>query len=216
MLIIILFLLVNTNKVFALIDGKSKNHVREITLIKENKEIEKIKEKNIINIYDILMLNMDDVFSKIFEEYQADIDEQIIIFKSMTLEIKKSENIIRILDIYNVDQKKINNSIDIEIEEIDGIEYIPIYLLVNIPDIEVLINNQKFDKYDSIWKKEAYKRIEKYRKNNKDIKVKNQNGKEIGNAIVSCKMRNNEFKFGTAIRMVETTKQVCWNRKKYI
>ncbi len=205
-LIIILFLLVDTNKVFALTDGKLKNHVREITLIKENKEIEKIKEKNIINIYDTLMLNMDDVFSKTFEEYQVDIDEQIIIFKSMTLEIKKSENIIRILDIYNVDQKEINNSVDIEIEAIDGIEYIPIYLIVNIPSIEILINNEKFDKYDSIWKEEADKRIEKYRKNNTDIKVKNQNGKEIRNAMVSCKMNNNEFKFGTAIRMAESTK----------
>lgn len=211
-LIIILILLVNTNKVFALTDGKLKNHMKEITLIKENEEIEEVKAENIINIYGTLMLNMDDVFRKIFEDYQIDMEEQIIIFKSMNLEIKKTENIIKILNIYNVDEKEINNSIDVEIEDVNGIKFIPIYLIVNIPDVEVLIDNIKIDSNMEIWKEEAYKRIEKYRKSNINIIVKNQNEKEIKNALINLKMSNNEFKFGTAIRMVEATKQNKFTR----
>jgi len=63
----------------------------------------------------------------------------------------------------------------------------------------------------ALWREEAYKRIEKYRKNDVNIVVKNQNGKEITNAIIDVKMKNNEFKFGTAIRMVEKTKQNKWD-----
>lgn len=59
----------------------------------------------------------------------------------------------------------------------------------------------------ALWREEAYKRIEKYRKEDVSIVVKNQNGRELKNATVNIKMTNNEFKFGTAIRMFETTKE---------
>ena len=57
----------------------------------------------------------------------------------------------------------------------------------------------------ALWREEALKRIEKYRKSFTNIIVKNQNGDIIENANVDIKMNNNDFKFGTAIRMAENT-----------
>lgn len=51
----------------------------------------------------------------------------------------------------------------------------------------------------ALWREEALKRIEKNRKSNVTITVKDKNGKVIDNATVTVKQTNNDFKFGTAI-----------------
>lgn len=60
--------------------------------------------------------------------------------------------------------------------------------------------NMLGEQLGALWREEAYKRIDKYRKNNIDVIVKNQNNRTINNANVNIKMIDNEFKFGTAIR----------------
>lgn len=203
-IVLILGILINATIVEATIADTSKKDIFSLVVVNNDKQI--YSNNNVQKIYNTLMLPMDDIFAKLCNAYQGEAEEQILDCNGIILEIRRKEKKIKVSNVYNVKTDKINDSVEIEIEETDGIEYIPIYLIANIPNIEILINNKKMDRYDSIWKEEAYKRIEKYRKNNMYIQVKNQNGREIRNAIVSCKMNNNEFKFGTSIRMVENTK----------
>lgn len=51
----------------------------------------------------------------------------------------------------------------------------------------------------SLWREEALKRIEKYRKKEISFVVKNQNDLVIDNADIQIRMDTNNFKFGTAI-----------------
>ena len=144
---------------------------------------------------------------------------------------------------------QIDDSVNVEIEDFDGEKYIPIYLIANIPEVQVYVDNEEVysskkyynsldalndrkeihnieiiigkaedeeeissteyigEEEGALWREEALKRIEKYRKSDTNIIVKNQNGDIIKNANVNLKMLNNEFKFGTAIRMVESEKE---------
>lgn len=52
---------------------------------------------------------------------------------------------------------------------------------------------------DHLWRKEAYKRIEKYRKNDMLIRVQDENGNPIKDAEISVDMTENEYMFGLAI-----------------
>ncbi len=49
---------------------------------------------------------------------------------------------------------------------------------------------------DALWRKEAYKRIEKYRKNNMVINVVDKDGKPVEGAEVDAKMTRHEFLWG--------------------
>lgn len=49
---------------------------------------------------------------------------------------------------------------------------------------------------DAIWRKEAYKRIEKYRKNDMVINVVDENGNPVENAEVNAKMTDSEMLWG--------------------
>lgn len=52
---------------------------------------------------------------------------------------------------------------------------------------------------DALWRKEAYRRIEKYRKNDMEISVVDENGKGIENAEITADMTDNEFMFGVSL-----------------
>ena len=52
---------------------------------------------------------------------------------------------------------------------------------------------------DALWRKEAYRRIEKYRKNDLDISVVDGNGNPVEGAEISVDMTENEFMFGVAL-----------------
>lgn len=51
----------------------------------------------------------------------------------------------------------------------------------------------------ALWREEAFKRIEKYRKNDITVKVKDADGNPIKNAKVSADMTKSEFLWGTAV-----------------
>mgnify|MGYP000964889211 FL=1 len=53
---------------------------------------------------------------------------------------------------------------------------------------------------DALWRKEALKRIERIRKNDVFIKVKDENGNPVSGTDINIKMKRNEFMFGTAVR----------------
>lgn len=65
------------------------------------------------------------------------------------------------------------------------------------PDKENI--NYKGIEDDALWRKEAYRRIEKYRKNDMIVTVKDENGNPVEGATVNADMTDNEFMFGLAI-----------------
>lgn len=249
LLIVLGFVLVkintNTEKTAKYID--IENRIFSLSIAKEGEEIYKSENTDKIWVYNTLMLPMDIVLSQIFENYNQEVEEQTLTYNSTTLQIKQSDNIISVPNIYDIDTSKINDTVDVEIETINGTKYIPIYLIANIDGVQVEIDGkQMFDDNDyfsvveaidandeqsiisikigeseeteeissteyigaeqgTLWREEALKRIEKYRKSDTNIIVKNQNGNIIENASVNIIMNTNDFKFGTAIRMVEDT-----------
>ncbi len=228
-----------------------------IEIRKDNKAKYSSQNSNAIVLYNTVMVPMDEIFSEIFGESYKKGTEQELKYNNTTLNIK--ENCISVPNITTgkdldkesfteIDKKNItddtiiDNSVDVEIEEIEGIKYIPLYLISNIDGVSVSIDNRilylsKEDEYynsisaidtnkdvssiiinldykdkeniktkylgqelGALWREEAYKRIEKYRKNDVSIVVKKENGEVVNNAKVKISMKKNDFKFGTSIR----------------
>ncbi len=234
--IISMLILMNSKCINALAESGVENQNFVLTIIENEEEIYSNSEECVVKKYNTLMLPMEAVFCRIFQEYEQEATRQTLVYKDNTMEIDKEKNIIRIPNFYNVNSTRINDSIDIEIEEIEGIKYIPIYLISSLSGVDISIdgkiiydennycnstevlknnnlehiiviriNEYGEEKKEMLWNEEALKRIEKYRKNDIDFIVENQYGKVIENAEIDLNMNNNEFKFGTSVRKVETT-----------
>ncbi len=239
--VIIIIILVNLMSGKIVMAQINDENIKYNVFIKEGEKIvvEK-KDFDIIELYNCLYINMNDIFSNLFgDDYK--VNEDITInYKDQAIDINSTNNTMTLSDIYEDNNSKYDNSVEVEIENINNKKYVPIYLISNLPGIivkidekiiysadnycssidaisnllsvhkiEISINNiieednnlkYKGQQDGALWREEAYKRIEKYRK--KDIKliVKDQNGKVINNAEVNIKMTNNNFCFGTAIR----------------
>ena len=155
------------------------------------------------------------------------------------------ENNIKVID--NEQNNKYNYT-DVEIENINDIKYIPIYLIANIPGyvvkvdnkevynaenyvtgiealnkkekhvITILYNNKNIEdsKRNSyfgqddgaLWREEALKKIEKYRKNNIKINVKNVEKNDIKNFDINIKMNQNSFYFGNCVTKNQLDKSI--------
>ena len=199
---------------------------------------------NIIEIYNNLFCPMDEILESLFEDYNNEIKTtQELILNNYKMEVNIEKNTINIPNVYINNNSEIDDSVLVEIEEVDGKKYIPVYLVANIPGVQVYIDNKEVydtDNYyngisalncrkdihdieivveeeseldiiskeyvgeeqGALWREEALKRVEKYRKSDTNIVVKNQNGQTINNVNVDIQMDNNEFKFGTSIRMI--------------
>lgn len=245
-LLVITLKLINTNTENVLMVEKDlQNHTYSLEINNKGNNVYSRDNEDILYKYKNIMIPMDNVFSVVFTNYDRTLETQTLEYGNSTLEIKKEENIITVPNIYEFSESTvINDTVDVEIEEFDGVKYIPIYLLTSISGIEVTLDGkQVYDKdnyYNSIqaiddtkiehnieiklnenvddeetslssteyigeedgalWREEALKRIEKYRKSDTDIIVKNQNEQILENANVNIKMISNEFEFGTAIR----------------
>lgn len=241
MVIAILIVFGNMSKIIAKADDSFS-----LSMVKESNEILQIDNIRVIKLYGTLMIAIDDVFTNLFaEEYQS-ATNQTLRYNDTNLNIDIVNNIIEVPNIYHENSSSTtDNTVEIEIEQIDNVKYIPLYLISNLPGINITIDNQKI--YDAqnycnsvnaidneknehtivieidsntqnelsveyqgqqqgaLWREEALKRIEKYRKNDITLIVKNQNGRELNNATLDLKMLDNEFKFGTAIRHINTT-----------
>ena len=243
--IILILININTNKNKTTQTINLENRNFSLTIQKENNEIYKNENIDKIWEYNTLLVPMDIILSNIFENYNEEAENQTLTCNNTTLEVKKIEDIISVPNVYELNGSKIDDTVDVEIENINGIMYIPLYLISNIDGIEVEIDNKEIynknnyynanevidtnkeksnitikigkskknrflteyvgQEQGALWREEALKRIEKYRKNMTNIIVKNQNGDIIENANIDIKMNNNDFKFGTAIRMAEDT-----------
>lgn len=70
---------------------------------------------------------------------------------------------------------------------------------VSAVDPESVAESYEGMEEDALWRKEAYRRIEKYRKEDIHVKVTDAGGNPVANAEVRADMTKNEFLFGTAV-----------------
>jgi len=178
------------------------------------------------------------LFGDTFKEDQV----QRLQFDSVSLDVDYNNNVITIPN--RSINNKINNTVDVEIENYLDTKYIPVYLISNLPGIDVKINNEivyssknyqssyeainngktqneieiissniqeiqcdyEGQKLGALWREEALKRIEKYRKKDVLIVVENQNQEILNNVKIKLKMNNNEFNFGTATNLTNYSK----------
>ncbi len=237
-LIIILLIL----GVFIKFNNKEKIEQTSILIINKKEQKSLYYEDNdfqVIELYNTMMLPMDLIFEGIFGENYIKGQNQELRYEAMTISIDFENNTLTIPKVDNINGIDIDNTIVVEIEVVNNIKYIPIYLISNLPNVIVKIDNKAIyqnndyinskdafnngktehhieiytdenkkeenysyegQKLGALWREEALKRIEKYRKQDVKIIVKNQNGKLINNANIEINMLDNEFKFGTAIR----------------
>lgn len=272
-LMLIIFFSINNGVTMVIAENLtgSEENDEEINFTVKINEVE--KQIDALIIYNNIFVEMDSFFSQFLAEgsYDENKNEQTITYKNMyngnelttELIIDKEKNIITLPNVLRYEgDNKVNDikdlSIEVEIEKYNEKKYIPLYLIANLDNISVKVDDSevynisvKVDgselyKYDeskyknsinaledakthtieintvenysrqdiisqdkdliyigqelgSLWREEAYKRIEKYRKSDINIVIKNQYGMKLSDANVNIKMNDNEFKFGTAI-----------------
>lgn len=191
-------------------------------------------------LYNTVFVPLNETFTGIFGSEYVQNESQKITYKGMTVDIKLENNIISVPNIYEDNNIVVDNSVDVEIEMINEKRYIPIYLLANLPNVIVKIDNKEVynesnylnsidaikdnrekhkivilteqeksskktnyvgEQPGALWREEALKRIEKNRKKNLTISIKNQENSEIQNSSIQIKSLKNDFTFGTAVNL---------------
>lgn len=188
-------------------------------------------------LYNTVMVPMNETFIGIFGDKYTEGINQTINYKDTIIQINVEENKITLPNIYTKENYQINDTVAIDIEDIDGIKYIPVYLVSNLPKVVVKIDNKEVynakeyltsieamnnkkskhkiviytdqekeenvtayngEQYGALWREEAVKRIEKYRKKEEKIIIKNNENLKIENAKIKITQKSNSFNFGTA------------------
>ena len=258
--IIVLFVFSNcfkSSKKLLLINAKTSEYLieqnyKEDNVIKLNKftlkkqdNSEDLKIDNALILYNTIIVPEKEIFEKIFESENRNEIE----YNEIKLEIKDNVIVFPNINVIqsNGNTATLDNSVEVEIEEVNNVKYIPLYLIANLPGVHVYVDDSKIydsnnylsgveamnkeseqhsivieltnEKTDSsseyfgredgaLWREEALKRIEKYRKGNVNIVLKDSNNNVIPNADVEIKMNSNDFEFGTAVRVKSNSNYV--------
>jgi len=212
-------------------------------LMNKNKDTYYIDDIDTIVLYNTVMLPMEQVFEGIFGNSYTKGVSQELTYDTVKIDIQLEKNKVDVPKINIINGINVDNSVEVEIEEVNGVPYIPLYLISNLPTVRVKIDNKyvyedenylsgtealnngkvahnivietdskedtntyayEGQNLGALWREEALKRIEKNRKKDVTILVKNQNGVVLDNATVQIQMLDNEFKFGTAVRVLGT------------
>lgn len=242
--IFIIFLIVITVILMCVLKiREEKSYEIPISVVnRTNKMIEHPDIQYIIK-YNTIFIPMNEIFTVLMGDNYIENTNQTLNYNDCTFTIDINKNIIIFPNKLKINEYEVNNSIEVEIEEFDGKKYIPIYLISNLPKVDVkvdgkdIFNNSQLtytsealdenrdnhkvviytecddkslnedywgESNGSLWREEALKRIEKYRKENIEINVYNQNGEKLNIKNLSIKMKNNKFLFGTAINQMNT------------
>ena len=242
--IFIIFLIVITVILMCVLKiREEKSYEIPISVVnRTNKMIEHPDIQYIIK-YNTIFIPMNEIFTVLMGDNYIENTNQTLNYNDCTFTIDINKNIIIFPNKLKINEYEVNNSVEVEIEEFDGKKYIPIYLISNLPKVDVkvdgkdIFNNSQLtytsealdenrdnhkvviytecddkslnenywgESNGSLWREEALKRIEKYRKENIEINVYNQNGEKIKHKNLSIKMKNNKFLFGTAINQMNT------------
>lgn len=242
--IFIIFLIVITVILMCVLKiREEKSYEIPISVVnRTNKMIEHPDIQYIIK-YNTIFIPMNEIFNVLMGDNYIENTNQTLNYNDCTFTIDINKNIIIFPNKLKINEYEVNNSVEVEIEEFDGKKYIPIYLISNLPKVDVkvdgkdIFNNSQLtytsealdenrdnhkvviytecddkslnenywgESNGSLWREEALKRIEKYRKENIEINVYNQNGEKLNIKNLSIKMKNNKFLFGTAINQMNT------------
>lgn len=242
--IFIIFLIVITVILMCVLKiREEKSYEIPISVVnRTNKMIEHPDIQYIIK-YNTIFIPMNEIFTVLMGDNYIENTNQTLNYNDYTFTIDINKNIIIFPNKLKINEYEVNNSVEVEIEEFDGKKYIPIYLISNLPKVDVkvdgkdIFNNSQLtytsealdenrdnhkvviytecddkslnenywgESNGSLWREEALKRIEKYRKENIEINVYNQNGEKLNIKNLSIKMKNNKFLFGTAINQMNT------------
>lgn len=242
--IFIIFLIVITVILMCVLKiREEKSYEIPISVVnRTNKMIEHPDIQYIIK-YNTIFIPMNEIFTVLMGDNYIENTNQTLNYNDCTFTIDINKNIIIFPNKLKINEYEVNNSVEVEIEEFDGKKYIPIYLISNLPKVDVkvdgkdIFNNSQLtytsealdenrdnhkvviytecddkslnenywgESNGSLWREEALKRIEKYRKENIEINVYNQNGEKLNIKNLSIKMKNNKFLFGTAINQMNT------------
>ncbi|CCY99424.1 unknown [Clostridium sp. CAG:793] len=242
--IFIIFLIVITVILMCVLKiREEKSYEIPISVVnRTNKRIEHPDIQYIIK-YNTIFIPMNEIFTVLMGDNYIENTNQTLNYNDCTFTIDINKNIIIFPNKLKINEYEVNNSVEVEIEEFDGKKYIPIYLISNLPKVDVkvdgkdIFNNSQLtytsealdknrdnhkvviytecddkslnedywgESNGSLWREEALKRIEKYRKENIEINVYNQNGEKLNIKNLSIKMKNNKFLFGTAINQMNT------------
>lgn len=242
--VFIIFLIVITVILMCVLKiREEKSYEIPISVVnRTNKMIEHPDIQYIIK-YNTIFIPMNEIFTVLMGDNYIENTNQTLNYNDCTFTIDINKNIIIFPNKLKINEYEVNNSVEVEIEEFDGKKYIPIYLISNLPKVDVkvdgkdIFNNSQLtytsealdenrdnhkvviytecddkslnenywgESNGSLWREEALKRIEKYRKENIEINVYNQNGEKLNIKNLSIKMKNNKFLFGTAINQMNT------------
>ena len=242
--IFIIFLIVITVILMCVLKiREEKSYEIPISVVnRTNKMIEHPDIQYIIK-YNTIFIPMNEIFTVLMGDNYIENTNQTLNYNDCTFTIDINKNIIIFPNKLKINEYEVNNSVEVEIEEFDEKKYIPIYLISNLPKVDVkvdgkdIFNNSQLtytsealdenrdnhkvviytecddkslnedywgESNGSLWREEALKRIEKYRKENIEINVYNQNGEKLNIKNLSIKMKNNKFLFGTAINQMNT------------
>lgn len=244
-LIIIILLFVCIIAIIIKYNSEKQKTIIPLTIINKNGEIYEYPTVDYIIKYNNVFVPLDTTLKTIFGDLYTNEEYQKINYKDMILNIDLQNNLIKIPDKKTINGYDVDNSVEIKIEEENETKYIPLYLISNLPNVIVKVDNKEVyndKKYFSsvealnkdiekhkivivtdyekkekteenyigenkgtLWREEALKNIEKYRKKDINIKLKNQNNISIKNTNISLNMDNNIFNFGTAINQMNVS-----------
>lgn len=175
-------------------------------LFNKNDEEYYIDNIDTIILYDTVMLPMEQVFEGIFGDTYIKGISQELVYDTMKLNIQLEENKIEIPEINTINGIDVDNSVEVEIEEVNGIKYIPLYLISNFPTVRVKIDNKVVYENDNYLSgKDAI-----------------HNGKTSHDIVIEtkCKEDNNTYTYAGqnlgALWREEALKRIEKNRKKDI
>lgn len=248
--VVIVSIFLNADETYLSISAKTPESLlsqsgKEVNTIKLSKFViatsngqEDINIDNAVILYNTIMVPTKEVFEKIVENT----NENTIEYNGIKLEIKDNSIVVPNINEYKSGDNDVtlDNTVEVEIEEVNNVKYVPLYLIANLSGVHVYVDDSEiydsnnylssveaikngreqhsivieltnetaessseyFGREDgSLWREEALKRIEKYRKGNVNIVVKDSNNNIIQNADVKIKMNSNNFDFGTAVRV---------------
>lgn len=229
---------------------EQSTYLHPISIINSKQENVEYSDIEYAIKYNTVFIPMDIVFQSIFGDDYDPETNQTITYNGINIIIDLENKKITIPNIKNEDNQYVDNSVDVEIENLNHTNYVPVYLISNLPKVIVKIDDKEvynakkyINSYDAIndgkekhkveifinqnkdnvdttyfgeqdgalWREEAYKRIEKYRKSDVNLRIFNNNKEEITNTDLAINMKSNDFKFGTAV----DTENVDNVEKKY-
>ena len=92
--------------------------------------------------YNTIFIPMNEIFTVLMGDNYIENTNQTLNYNDCTFTIDINKNIIIFPNKLKINEYEVNNSVEVEIEEFDGKKYIPIYLISNLPKVDVKVDGK--------------------------------------------------------------------------